>query len=139
MAKDIKLPRLRDLVKEHPAFEVTSKLEQLAKEYEALVIWCPKYHCELKPIEGFWCYLKGYVRRNNDQNFQNLLPLISLSIEKYKESRIKLCMKYWNYEILNIEMYDSGATYQEVLQSLFGAKSNSNVKTHKKLSIITLF
>ena len=136
MAKDIKLPRLRDLVKEHPAFEVTSKLEQLAKEYEALVIWCPKYHCELKPIEGFWCYLKGYVRRNNDQNFQNLLPLFSLSIEKYKESRIngKLCHRFWKC----IEMYDSGATYQEVLQSLFGAKSSSNVKTHKKLSIITL-
>ena len=39
LAKDLKFnPLLRDLVAEHPAFEVTSKLEQLAKEYEALVI-----------------------------------------------------------------------------------------------------
>jgi hypothetical protein len=59
------LDRLREIVSQHPAFEVTSKLEQLAIEYAALIIWCPKYHCEFNPIEGFWCYLKFYVWRKN--------------------------------------------------------------------------
>ena len=47
LSKDVKLDRLREIVSQHPAFEVTSKLEQLALEYDALIIWCPKYHCEL--------------------------------------------------------------------------------------------
>jgi hypothetical protein len=30
-------------------------------------------------------------------------------------------------------MNDSGATYEQVLQSLFGAKSQSNIKKHKNI------
>ena len=68
------------------------------------------------------------MRRNNDQNF---FTLISSSIEKYQESgiHVKLWNRFWNC----FEMYASGATYQEVLQTLFGAKSSDNVQNHKNV------
>ena len=131
LPKDVKLDRLREIVSQHPVFQVTSKLEHLAREYNTLIIWCPKYHCELNLIEGFWCYLKGYVRRNNDQKFQHFFDLICISVQKYQQSGIhaKLWNRFWNC----IEMYASGATYLEVLHTLFGAKSSDNVQNHKNV------
>ena len=69
------------------------------------------------------------MRRNNDQNFQNFFSLINVSIEKYIKSGIhaKLWNRFWNC----IEMYEAGATYQQVLHTLFGAGSCDNVKNHK--------
>jgi hypothetical protein len=32
-----------------------------------------------------------------------------------------------------IAMYDSGATFEQVLQSLFGSKSQRNIKNHKNI------
>ena len=121
LSKEIKLDSLRDIVSQHPAFEINTKLEQLSLKYGASIIWCPKFHCELNPIEGFWCFLKNYVRKNNDQKFENLFPLIEISIQKYIESGIhaKLWNRFWDA----IAMYDSGKTYEQVLQLLFGAKS----------------
>jgi len=54
-SRNIYLKDLRNLVSKHVAFEKTSNLKKLAKEYEIKIIWSPKYHCELNPIEGFWC------------------------------------------------------------------------------------
>lgn len=92
--------------------------------------WVPKYHCELNPIEGFWCFLKRYVRENNDQNFNKLDDLILEAISKYKTSNLKI--KLWFMFWQALEMYANGSTYQEVLQKLFGAKSSSKIQTHKK-------
>ena len=78
-------------------------------KHEALIAWCPKFHCELNPIEDFWCFLKNFVRRNNDKKFENLFPLIDISIQKYIYSGIN------------------------TKQSLFGAKSQSNIKNHKNI------
>ena len=54
LPKQINLHELRDLVSKHKAFEQNSnsKLEHLCKSYKVTVILCPKYHCELNPIEG---------------------------------------------------------------------------------------
>lgn len=125
------MDQLRELVSKHASFEINTKLELLAKNYNARIIWCPKYHCELNPIEGFWCYLKSYVRRNNDQNFQKLFGLISDSIDEYRESGLNV--KLWNRFWEAIEMYHGQSTYQQVLQILFGAKSTAYVKNHKNI------
>ena len=90
----------------------------------------PKYHCELNPIEGFWCYSKGYVRKNNEQDFKQLNNLIIESKEKFGRAylNVKLWKRFWSC----LEMYESGSSYQDVLQTLFGAKSSDTIKTHKK-------
>ena len=114
----------------HPTFiEKSTNLEKLAIKYDIHIIWCPKYHCELNPIEGVWCDRKRYVRSHNEQDYQKLLPLIATSLDQYesKQLSIKLWYRFWR----SIEMYDSGASYQEVLETLFGAKS-SLTKSHKK-------
>ncbi|CAF0827332.1 unnamed protein product [Brachionus calyciflorus] len=52
-SKDFLLKELREMLLTHPAFDgVNTHLEKLAAEYNIKIIWCPKYHCELNPIEG---------------------------------------------------------------------------------------
>jgi len=130
-AKKLKLQQLREKLLEHPAFNNSNtRLESLASKYGYIVTFCPKYHCELNPIEGVWCFLKGYVRRRNDQNFSKLLGLIIESIDAYKKKdlNVKLWHRFWRA----LEMYQNDSSYQEVLETLFGAKSSASVISHKK-------
>lgn len=130
-AKKLKLQNLREKLMEHPAFtNCNTHLESLASKYGLTITFCPKYHCELNPIEGVWCFLKGYVRRRNDQNYSKLLSLIKESIEAYKQKdlNVKLWHRFWRA----LGMYEDGSSYQEVLETLFGAKSSSKVISHKK-------
>ena len=94
-------------------------------------MWCPKYYCELNTIEDFWCDLKWFVRKYNDQDFCKLNDLIIGAMKHYQEKGLnqKLWLRFW----LAIEMYNTSASYQEVLQNLFGAKSIATVQTHLKI------
>jgi hypothetical protein len=131
-----KLPELREKLATHMAFDITTRLEQSAKKFGIKIIWCPKYHCELNPIEGFWCDLKWFVRKHNDQDYKKLNDLIVDGMKQYEEKGLnqKLWFRFW----LAIEMYENKATYQDVLQTLFGAKSLSKVKTHKKIKSVEI-
>ena len=93
----VSLQDLRNLVSTHIAFETCTKLQKLAGEYGVKIIYCPKYHCELNPIEGLWCYSKHYVRKYNNQSFDNLNNLITQFFEEYKKSNlnIKLWHRFW--------------------------------------------
>lgn len=61
--QQFKLQEMRELLSNHVAFEPISKLESLAREYGITIVFCPKYHCELNPIEGLWCEQKRVVRK----------------------------------------------------------------------------
>ena len=114
----------------HPAFDgVNTHLEKLAAEYNIKIIWCPKYHCELNPIEGVWCDLKNFVRRNNDQDFNKFFRLICSSLDQYENK--KLGIKLWGRFWKALEIYENNSSYQDVLQTLFGARSSATVKNHK--------
>jgi len=130
LSKDIKLEKLRDLVGKHPSFECNSKFERLVESHGFKIIWCPKFHCELNPIEGFWCDLKRFVRKNNDQDFGKFYALIVEAIDHYKDTNLnlKLWKRFWDA----VFMYHNGQTYQDVLTTLFGAKSSANIVSHKK-------
>jgi hypothetical protein len=148
------LPKLREILNTHPAFdEENTALNQVAKSYNGKIIWTPKFHCELNPIEGknilskskmnfkagiylkniklgLWCDSKAYVRKHNDQDFNKLHSLIIKSFEEYekKHLNIKLWYRFWEAN----SMYYNGATYQQVLETHFGAKSSSKIVSHKK-------
>ena len=51
-------------------------LERVATKYNNKIVFCPKYHCEINPIEGLWCYKKRYVRSRTDQTYSTMLKLI---------------------------------------------------------------
>ena len=104
-----KLAELIDIISRHPAFDTKTKLDRLAADYNVKIIWCPKFHCELNPIEGLWCLSKQHVRSENEQDFGKLLDLIKQSFQNYKESTVNV--KLWNRFWEELSMYDNGATY----------------------------
>ena len=73
---------------QHPAFFPIKKLTQLAESYKVKIIYCPKYHCELNPIEGLWCNQKCYIRKRTDQTFLRLLSLIDQSRNHFIEIQL---------------------------------------------------
>ena len=99
-------------------------------QYSVKIVWCPKFHCELNTIKGLWCNSKHYVRQQNEQDYSKLLDLIQQSFKDYEESTVHV--KLWNRFWEALHMYDSGATYADVLHKLFGAKSSDTVIHHKK-------
>ena len=94
---DLKLDDLRKHLLNHPIFKPTTKLEDLAKKYKIKIIFLPKFHCELNPIEGVWCYLKQYVRKRTNCNFDTMLYLISESRTVFTTKQIykKLWRRFW--------------------------------------------
>jgi hypothetical protein len=116
-----KLFELRSILSEHKAFsEYDSKLEKKAADYNVTIKWIHKFHCELNPIEGLWCYLKQYVRKRNDQDYKKFKDLVlNEIIEAFQKKglNIKLWERFWK----TIEMYGDNKSYEDVLQTLFGA------------------
>ena len=129
-SSSIRLDNLRALVATHKAFETLTKLQKLAEEFGVKIIYCPKYHCELNFIEGLWCASKHFVRKYNDQSFENLNNLINLSMKNIKNLIWILNSGYvfgWLWKcIIKIK------TYKDVLQSLFGAKRSEKVVSRQK-------
>ncbi|CAF1665546.1 unnamed protein product [Adineta ricciae] len=85
-----KLDEIKTLLLGHKAFQNISKLEQLALDYGFHVIFLPKFHCELNPIEGMWCHQKSFVRKYSDQTFPTLTRLIPESRQNFLEKKIFL-------------------------------------------------
>ena len=56
---------------------------QLQEEVEAanyLIIFYPKFHCELNFIERFWCATKWYARENCEYSFDGLRQLVPAAL-----------------------------------------------------------
>ncbi|KAF8674076.1 hypothetical protein RHS04_07383 [Rhizoctonia solani] len=57
-----------------PDFESRdSNLEEAARKLETRVIFLPKYHCELNPIEQCWGYAKRKYRQKPPTNNENMM------------------------------------------------------------------
>ena len=117
-----------EIVKAHPAFAPRTKLESLAAKYKATVTFCPKYHCELTPIERLWCHQKSFIRKRTDQTYESLIRLYHESRENYVEKNInnKLIKRFWNC----VEAYNSGLSYADILKTYFSGKSKAENKQH---------
>ena len=126
-----KLKELREKLICHPAFIPISKLEIRAKKYNVKIIFCPKFHCELKSIEGLWCDIKWFVRKHTDQTFQKMIYLIPLTKDQYKNKNlnIKLIRRFWNCLLA----YEAGKTYGEVLRIYFGNKNKEKIECHRRI------
>jgi hypothetical protein len=74
----------------------------------------------LNPIEGYWCYLKQFVRKHNTQEFGALHKLINEAMHSYKSSNLNF--KHWKRFWKTLAAYNSSKTYQEVLQTFYGAR-----------------
>ncbi len=128
----IKLGDLRNLLLTHSAFQNVSRLEKLASKYHVKIIFGPKYHCELNPIEGLWCVMKRYVRQRNDQTFSTMLTLIPKSREHFHEKnlQLKLFRRFWR----TLQAYNQGQSYSEILKLFFSNLCVDDVVSHRRIT-----
>ena len=100
-------------------------MEKLAKEFGHGIVWPPKFTCEVNPIEGLRCDTKKYVRKCNEQDIRKLFGLIEKALDEYegKKLNITLWYRFWR----TLEMYNDGCSCEEVLTTLFGAKTSATV------------
>jgi transposase len=82
------LKELRELLIGHPAFSPTKKLSSLAEKYGIKIIFRPKYHCELNPIEGEWCNQKAFIRKRTNQTFLRLITLLNESRSHFIQNEL---------------------------------------------------
>lgn len=116
----------------HVLFLQVSKLEKLGSQYNIKIIFAPKFHCELNPIEGLWCNQKQFVRSRTDQTFNTMVYLIGQSRLHFVEKQIykKLFRRFWK----SLLAYQSGQDYSQVLQLFFSNLCKSNVISHRKIT-----
>jgi hypothetical protein len=128
---NIKLDELKDLVK-NPAFITSSKLEQLAENYGIKIKFCPKYHCELNPIEGLWCALKRYARKHGDQTFEKMKKLLEQAREDFcqKEMVKGLLRRFWRAVV----DYHAGKSYSYVMTTHFSGRHKTDITSHRRIS-----
>jgi hypothetical protein len=82
------LPELRSILETNVAFNDNTRLEQLAHKHGIKILWNPTFHCDFNGIEGFWCDLKWYVGKNNDQNYNKLNGYIIDAMELYERKKL---------------------------------------------------
>jgi hypothetical protein len=128
---EIRLPDLRARMLGHLAFTENTRLEQLAAEFGVKIIFLPKYHCEISPVEGVWRHEKDFTRKFNDQKFAGFFSLIQKSRQYYLDGKFNL--KIWSRFWEALDMYDSGKSYKDVMQTLFGARRTGTNVFHTRI------
>ena len=95
---------LLELIANHPGFEERTNLEILAEKYGIILLFWPKFHCELNPIESLWCFLKQYIRKRSDRTYEIMMKLLEEAKEEFNISNLntKLWRRFWQA----INMYD---------------------------------
>ena len=105
-------------------------MESLAAKYGINIVFVPKFHCELNPIEGVWCDQKQFVRKHSDQTLQCLLEWIDESRKNFIEKKIflKLFRRFWK----TMYAYAGGQSYDDVLKLFFSNNYSSMTTSHRK-------
>ena len=86
--KDFCLEKLREIISSHPAFDQRSNLEILAEKYGVILLFWPKFHCELNPFESVRCFIKQYIKRKTDRTFETMVHLIEEAKVEFKEGNL---------------------------------------------------
>ena len=138
-SKEIKLDELRRIAAKHPAFKHKTKLEDLIENLnmkynmDVRLIYLPKFHCELNPIEMYWAQLKNEFRKINNQSSNgdllkaNILNSRQTFMEK--DTNHRLWSRFWRI----IMDYKNGRTYKEIMKTYFN--SSDEIKSHRKIRL----
>ena len=120
-----------DIVKKHPAFDIDTNLTILAKKYDIIINYLPKFHSEFSPIEGVWAYEKVFIRKNTDQTFPTMRKLLHESRENlFKHCLIpKLWRRFWRV----IDDYKNDISFLDILKSHFGLKCRTDIVGHRQI------
>ena len=114
-----------------------SRLEKLANKYGVKLKFVPKYHCELNPIEGYWCHAKAFIRKYTDQSFNTLLQLFPQAKKNFVDRNIslKLFRRFWKA----MSAYDQGKSYADVLKLFYSNSCSATIVSHTRITNTNLY
>ena len=87
------------------------QMGRLQEEIEAanhLIIFYPKFHCELNIIERFWCAAKWYARENYKYPLERLRKIVPAALNSITAVSI---YRYYNHCARVIDAYTDGYKY----------------------------
>ena len=121
----MKLQDARALLAQQQDFiQQKSILEECAQESGHVVLFLPKFHCELNFIEMYWGALKYFCRNNCDYSFKNLLPTVYRAMDSITLATIRrFARKCWRY----MDAYFQGLTVQQAEWAVRKQKSHRRV------------
>jgi hypothetical protein len=96
------------LAKEQDFREQKGRLQEEIEARRHKVIFYPKFHCELNPIESYWCKAKWYAREYCDYSLEGLrrtVPKALASVDK------KSIWGFFNRSMRILEAYRDGLQY----------------------------
>lgn len=88
--------------------EQKSRLEEELVAANQLVIFYPKFHCEVNFIEKFWCSAKWYARENCQFSLEGLRHILPQALDSVSTATIH---RHYNHCKRVIEAYAEGFSY----------------------------
>lgn len=87
------------LVMENLGAHRASRIEQVATECGASVLWLPPYSPDFSPIEQMWSKLKTHLRRAKARTREELDRAIAQGLQLITESDCRSWFKHCGYEV----------------------------------------
>ena len=92
-----------------------TKVEEMILNQGHMVMFLPKFHCELNPIERVWCHAKHYTRSHCDYSFPNLEKIIDTALDSVT---VDLIRKYFRKVREQQRAYIKGNTFGKEMQKI---------------------
>lgn len=83
------------------------RVQEVIEAKGHLVLFYPKFHCELNWIEYFWARVKLYTRTHCEYNIQSLRENIPLALSWASD----LIPKWWGKSLRIMEAYRDGISF----------------------------
>ena len=105
------------------------RLQEEVEKLGHLVLFYPKFHCELNFIERYWCRAKWFSRENCGYDFDALKETVPKALESVTEASIR---GFYRLALRAIDAYSAGFQYgtTEFKQTVY--KSNRQVEDKSK-------
>lgn len=100
-------------------------------KYNIKVIFHPRFHCELSPIEGNWGIRSNFSEKRMTKTLR-ILKLSYLNILNFKYSNLN--KKLWSRFQEHNQSFTKEKSYFEILKIYFGCKGKENILEHRRIS-----
>jgi hypothetical protein len=98
----------RVLAAEQDFQQQKGRLQEELESRGQLVIFYPKFHCELNFIERYWCGCKWYARENCQYSLTGLRETVPTALNSVTSSTIH---RHYLHCVRILKAYESGAVY----------------------------